>query len=64
MSDAIVILIDIYRRTITYLYTQAQIVPGVSIGWIISAVALTGTIISTLGPRVIRPDIGGKKEDE
>lgn len=55
MEEALSGIILIFYRFVDWLFYSADIRPGLSVGFILMAAAITGTIIATIGPRVIGP---------
>lgn len=48
MSDAITVFYYIFNKIYNFLFNEALIEPGVSIGWIFVTVVVFGLIISTI----------------
>lgn len=55
MAEATKAIIEIWQAFINFVFEETEIEPGVTIGWILLGVSLTGAIIATLAPRVIAP---------
>lgn len=55
MEEAISGIMLVFYKLLDFIFYSADIRPGLSIGFILMGASIIGTIIATLGPRVIAP---------
>lgn len=59
MNEAITGITYLFRKFMNFVFTDFVIVSGVTVGYVLLAIAILGAIIGTLSPKA-QGDIGGK----